>query len=343
VIDAASGDAASGDTYKSEVQPLKVELRGVFAPIVTPFRMVGGEIDHAWIREHIAYLQAHRCDGIVACGTNGEAASLSIEERQAVLETALRAAGNLPVIAGTGAAALPDAIKLTSHAYAAGAAAVLVTPPFFFKRPPDAGILAWFDQLCARAVPQGGRVLLYHIPQQTAVPFTDALLAELLNRRGEAIFGIKDSTGDPEQGRHIRSAFPALAYFCGNDHLIGPACGDGAAGSISAAANVFPDVVKAAQLAATSGGASAAQSRLDQVRSTLEKYPLQPATKAALVTLADLVPVAVRPPQIELTPAQLAELRNILLDKLPEWRPAMSATPNRQKEHDGRTHSSPSA
>ncbi len=308
---------------------MSTDLRGVFAPIVTPFRPSDGEIDHPWIAEHVTYLKAHGCDGLVVCGTNGEAASLSVAERKAVLETALAHAGGMPVLAGTGAAALPDAIELTRHAFAAGAAGVLVVPPFFFKRPADAGIAAWFQKLCQSAVPSGGRVLLYHIPQATAVPFGDALLYTLLGNPGDRIYGIKDSTGDPEQGHHLRSVFPGLAYFCGNDHLIGPACADGAAGSISAAANVFPDLVKAAQKAAqkaprdgeTPGSApTTAQATLDDVRSTFERYPLQPATKAALIEVAGLPETAVRPPQVELSAAQRAELRAILGQKLPQWR-----------------------
>jgi 4-hydroxy-tetrahydrodipicolinate synthase len=303
---------------------LTTDLRGVFAPIVTPFRSADGEVDTPWIAEHIAYLKAQGCDGLVACGTNGEAASLSVAERKAVLETALKHAGGMPVLAGTGAAALPDAIALTRHAFAAGADGVLVVPPFFFKRPADAGITAWFRRLCDAAVPPGGRVLLYHIPQATAVPFGDELLNALLSSHGSTIYGIKDSTGDPEQGRHIRSTFPALAYFCGNDHLVGPACADGGAGSISAAANVFPDVVKAAQVAARDGGAAttlaAAQAALDDVRNTFERYPLQPATKAALNDVAGLPQTAVRPPQVELSPAARTELRVILAEKLIQWR-----------------------
>ena len=175
-------------------------------------------------------------------------------------------------------------------------------------------------------------MLLYHIPQATAVPFGDELLAALLSSHGSTIYGIKDSTGDPDQGQHIRANFPGLAYFCGNDHLIGAACADGGAGSISAAANVFPDVVKAAQRAAhgaahraargdgTASDLAAAQATLDAVRSTFERYPLQPATKAALSDVAGLPQTAVRPPQVELSMAQRAELRAILAEKLPQWR-----------------------
>ena len=126
---------------------MSTDLRGVFAPIVTPFRPTDGEVDLPWIARHVAYLQAHGCTGVIPCGTNGEAASLSVAERIQVAEAALAAAGDMPVIVGTGAAALPDAIVLTRHAFASGAAGVLVMPPFYFKRPGDASLAAWFRRL----------------------------------------------------------------------------------------------------------------------------------------------------------------------------------------------------
>jgi 4-hydroxy-tetrahydrodipicolinate synthase len=299
------------------------ELFGVFAPIVTPFRPEDGEIDFPWIARHLAYLRAHGCDGIIACGTNGEAPSLSVAERQAVLESALAAAGSLTVVAGTGASALPDAITLTRHAFASGAVAVLVMPPFYFKRPPDAGVAAWYARLIDAAVPPGGRVLLYHIPQATGVPFTDSLLDALLGPYGEVITGIKDSTGDPAEGVRIRGRYPQLTYFSGNDRLVGEACQGGGAGSITAGANVFPDLVATVQRAVRAhGDVAGAQATLSAARALLESYPLQPATKAALAEVGGLPPTAVRPPQTELTAEQLAGLQAALRSYLPAWRPA---------------------
>ena len=143
---------------------MPTDLRGVFAPIVTPFRPTDGEVDLPWIARHVAYLRAHGCTGVIPCGTNGEAASLSVAERIQVAEAALAAAGDMPVIVGTGAAALPDAVALTRHAFAAGAAAVLVMPPFYFKKPSDTGVAAWFQRLFDAAVPPGGRVLAVSHP-----------------------------------------------------------------------------------------------------------------------------------------------------------------------------------
>lgn len=298
------------------------ELRGVFAPIVTPFRPVDGEVDLPWIGRHIAYLRAHGCTGVIPCGTNGEAASLSVAERESVVDATLAAAGDMLVIAGTGASALSDAITLTRHAFSAGAAAVLVMPPFYFKRPAEAGVIDWCRRLIDAAVPSGGRLLLYHIPQTTGVPITDGLLEALHASHPQALYGIKDSTGDPAQGIHIRSTFPWLAYFVGNDHLIGAACRAGGHGSITACANVFPDLAGAVQAAAWTGGdVEAAQAILTEARTLLESYPLQPATKAALSEVAGLPPTAVRPPQVELTSEQRAKFLAVLREKLPLWRP----------------------
>lgn len=292
-----------------------IELRGVFAPIVTPFRLADGEIDLPWMPRHIAYLHAHGCTGIIPCGTNGEAASLSVVERMAVAEVALEAghALGMPVIVGTGASALTDAIVLTRHAFEHGADAVLIMPPFYFKKPADAGVAEWFRRVFDTAVPSGGRALLYHIPQATSVPITDGVLDLLYASHGEVLFGLKDSTGDRAQLAHFRSAYPQLAYFAGNDHHVADACACGGNGSITAGANVFPNLAAATQAAVWGGGdAPAAQARLSAARTVLESFPLQPATKAALAEVAGLPETAVRPPQVELTPVQRVQLREAL-------------------------------
>ncbi len=291
------------------------ELRGVFAPIVTPFRMTDGEVDLPWMPRHIEYLRAHGCTGIIPCGTNGEAASLSVAERMAVAETALETGQRLdmPVIVGTGASALLDAITLTRHAFEHGADGVLIMPPFYFKKPSDEGVADWFRRVFDAAVPAGGRALLYHIPQTTAVPISDGVLDLLLKSHGEVVFGVKDSTGDSAQLAHFRGRYPQLAIFAGNDHRVAEACADNGAGSITAGANVFPDRVAAVQAAAWNGGdVQGAQARLSAARKVLDLFPLQPATKAALAYVAGLPPTAVRAPQVELTPDQCTQLQAAL-------------------------------
>lgn len=302
-------------------------LRGAFAPIVTPFSPSGGEVDFPWLAEHLAYLRENGCTGIIVCGTNGEAASMSVEERKLVTETALEAADAMPVIAGTGATALPDAIELTRHAFISGADAVLIMPPFYYKNPSPLGVAEWYRRLFDAAVPPDGRVLFYHIPQATGVPIGDELLGLLYESHPELMFGVKDSTGDPAQLQHFRAAHPSLAYFAGNDHRVAESCASGGAGSITAGANVFPDLVAAVQDAVWHGGdAATAQARLSAARKLLDMFPLQPATKRALVHVAGLPPTAVRPPQVELTGEQDRQLKTALGQHATEWRRAAKAS-----------------
>ncbi len=299
------------------------ELRGVFAPNVTPLDPNSGELDLAWMPAHLDYLRTHGCDGIVPCGTNGEAPSLSVAERMQVVEAAIAAANGLRVIPGTGAAALTDAIVLTRHAFAAGADAVLILPPFYFKRPSDAALAEWYQRLFDAAVPPGGRAMFYHIPQLSAIPITNGLLEILYASHGELIYGVKDSTGDPAELQRFRTNFPQLAYFVGSDHLVAQACLAGGVGSISSSANVFPDLVQAVQRAVREGRDPAeAQARLSAARASLDGYPMHAAVKYEVHLWTGLPLMAVRPPQPELSEEEKAKLRAEFSAGLPAWRPA---------------------
>ncbi len=106
----------------------------LFVASLTPFTSPTGGVDHEWIPRHLRWLESHGVDGVVPCGTTGEGPSLSVAERQAVIDTVLAHRGGLRVIPGTGCAALPDTIALTSYAIERGADAALVLPPFYFKK-----------------------------------------------------------------------------------------------------------------------------------------------------------------------------------------------------------------
>ena len=75
---------------------VEIRITRVFAPIVTPFRLADGEVDLPWLGRHVAYLKAHGCTGVIPCGTNGKAASLSVAERQAVVETTMASPATCP-------------------------------------------------------------------------------------------------------------------------------------------------------------------------------------------------------------------------------------------------------
>ncbi|HZO91212.1 MAG TPA: dihydrodipicolinate synthase family protein [Chthonomonadaceae bacterium] len=290
--------------------PKATALRGLMTAILTPLDRQGRlALEH--FPTLLEFQRRGGVDGVVVCGTNGEGTSLSVEERKRTLEAALAHRGVLTVVAGTGAASVTDAVELTRHAAQAGADAALVLPPFYFKNPTVEGLAAYFRAvLDAADIP----VLLYSIPQQTAVPITDALL-ELLSGHPN-LAGLKDSAGDWARTQELLARYPHLRIFGGHDKLASRGYASGSAGCISGNANAFPEVVAAVRDAhradPTGAQAEAAQARLSALADITLRYPLIAVSKSVLAHRG-LPRLGVRPPLVNLTPAQeeslLAELR----------------------------------
>lgn len=293
-------------------------LTGVFAANVTPFDPDTLAPDHGWMRRHLAYLRARGCDGIVPLGTNGEGPAMSVAERQAVLDTALEAAEGLAVIAGTGCANLPDTVQLTRYAFSAGAAAALIIPPFFFKSVSDAGVLAYYQRLCDAALQPGHQILLYHFPQLSDVPIGDRVVAGLRQSHPGCVAGVKDSSGDYNSIVHWNRLFPELRVFAGSDSLASRATAAGVAGTITAGANLVPNLLQGVRQAVlTDQDPWPFQERLNVVRGWLERSPsMHAATKFLLTLFAGLPQTAVRPPLVDLNEAQRAELAPVAAEFL---------------------------
>ena len=176
---------------------------------------------------------------MLLAGTTGEGPSLSLGERKTLVAAAIAAAARVKVLACTTCASLPETIELTRHAFDQGAYAVTVMPPFFFKDVTEDGLYAFYRQVLDRAVPDGGRLLLYHIPQVTGVQVSFGLVARLLEAGEGRVVGIKDSAGDLEHCRELCRRFPELSVFTGNDQFILEALRSGASGCVTGLVNVF--------------------------------------------------------------------------------------------------------
>ena len=125
-------------------------FRGVFTALVTPFR--NGSVDEAALKKHVEEQIAAGVDGVVPCGSTGEAATLSHEEHKRVVEGVVRSvAKRVLVIAGAGSNATAEAIELTAHAKEAGADGALLISPYYNK-PTQDGVVAHKYQ--ATAIPQ---------------------------------------------------------------------------------------------------------------------------------------------------------------------------------------------
>jgi 4-hydroxy-tetrahydrodipicolinate synthase len=280
----------------------------IFAASVTPFHSVTGEVDHGWVPAHLRWMEANGLDGVVPCGTTGEGPSLGVSERMAVIDTVLAHRGRLKVIPGTGCAALPETVALTRYAIERGADAALVLPPFYFKGMSDEGLLAFFRAVCD-ALPQGGKILLYHIPPVSQVAITTGVIDGLLESHPQNLLGLKDSSGDADHTVMLCTRYPQLQIYPGSPPVTSRALSAGAAGGIYALTNIFPGAMRALYDAHAAGrGVSEAQARVNALSDALKPYGNVPAVKALLPHVADLPPTAPRAPQLPLTPAEAEAL-----------------------------------
>lgn len=288
--------------------PARIE--GTFAPVPTAVRP-GGEVEQEALQRHLRWLaESSTLDGVVVLGTNGEFPSFSLDERRRVAAAAAAAGTRLRLILGVGSCALPEVLALAAAAASDGYEAVLCPPPYYFAQAPRAGLAEFFARLFdGAAVP----VLLYHIPQLTGVPISDALLDAVGDH--ELLAGVKDSSGDPSELHRLLARFSGRSYLVGSDRLVRSSRVAGGTGSISAAASVAPDLVVAA------ARDDQAQARLDLVRSLLEQFGLGAAVKA-LLRRRGLGSYASRPPLLGLEddPERVAELARRFDELMSDWR-----------------------
>ena len=275
-------------------------LEGVLAPVVTPFQRDLSPDGKRLIR-HCRWLLEQNC-GLAVFGTNSEANSLSVEERIELLDLLLDA-GLDPkrMMPGTGCCALPDTVRLTSHAVEAGAAGVLMLPPFYYKGVSDEGLYRSFAQVIDRVGDDRLRVYLYHFPQMSAVPFSLELVGRLREAFPGIVVGMKDSSGDRAHLESVLRAFPGFGMFAGNETLLLANMRAGGAGCISATANVNPAAIDRLFRNWRSGEAEAIQASLNDVRLAVQQFPLVPALKKIVSHFAsDPEWNRLRPPLVEL-------------------------------------------
>src|SRR5438552_2418114 len=154
-------------------------LAGVLAPVLTPFddRL---EPDLPRFLAHCRKLLASGCDGLAVFGTTSEANSLSLEERERMLEALLKdGVDPARLMPGTGCSALPDTVRLTRKAVQAGCAGVLMLPPFYYKNISDDALFRSFAEAIERVADPRLRIFLYHIPQVSAVPIPLTVIERL--------------------------------------------------------------------------------------------------------------------------------------------------------------------
>lgn len=290
-----------------------MELNGVFAPATTPFDPVTGELDRVALRANVRAWIRTGLDGLVLFGSTGEGVLLDEEER----ERAIGAVRELVpeerrLLAGAGAESTRAAVRMARAAAGAGADAVLVHPPAYYRPQMTPGALR--DHFTAVADASPVPVVLYQVPPRFSTVELAAGLVEELSRHPN-VAGIKDSTGE------LRS-LGALADACDRSCAVLVGSGDslygalevGARGGILAVALLLPDACAELYRAFREGRAGEAgrlQERIAPLHRAVVGGLGVPGVKAALDELG-LHGGPPRPPLQPLRPKEREAVREAL-------------------------------
>jgi 4-hydroxy-2-oxoglutarate aldolase len=215
-----------------------MNLSGIYPPIATPFK--GDQVDHAGLAHNVKRWMSTGLFGLLALGSNGEAAAVDEDEAERVIATVRDGVPRDRVLlVGTGRQSTRATIAATKRAAGAGADAVLVLTPFYFKAQMTPDALADHYRAIADASPVP--VLLYNFTNVTGLNLTPDTVAALSAHPN--IVGLKDSNGDVGQVAAVVSRVPAgFTVLVGSAATLYPAMLMGASGGIVAVANVVPEV-----------------------------------------------------------------------------------------------------
>lgn len=273
-----------------------LKLQGCFTAIVTPFR--NGKVDLPALKKIVRFQLEGGADGLVPCGSTGEAATLSPEEYLAVIKAVVaEAKGKVPVVPGVGTNSTEKSAAMVKKVSALGVDGLLAIVPYYNK-PTQEGMTQHFSAMArATRLP----IVLYNIPGRTGVNMLPAT-ALGLRAKFRHVVGIKEASGSLDQVSEIlNGADPDFALMSGDDSLTLPMMSVGARGVISVASNVAPGAVAGMCGLFAAGdiaGAAAAHHRLLPLLKALfvETNPIPVKYAASLLGLC-------RPePRLPLTP-----------------------------------------
>lgn len=285
-------------------------LHGVLTALATPFAD-DGSVDEAKLRQVVDRSIDGGVHGVVACGSTGEFAALTAEERRRVIEIVVdQTAGRVPAVAQTGATSTAEAIRNSRHAQEVGADVLMLVTPYYEPLTLDETVAYVREVASSVETP----VMLYNIPDATGVnldPDTVGMLADELDN----VRYIKDSSANMEQALQlIHHHGERIATFMGWDSLILSALTEGAAGVMAGAANVAPKEIVGVHDAVVAGDFASARQQWEQLYPLIDaliSVPFMPAIKASLEVLG--MPIgSPRRPTSDLDAAALERLKPLL-------------------------------
>ena len=225
--------------------PLRADRFGLSVALATPFAE-DRSIDLPRFVAHGLQSLADGCASLTVFGTTGEGASLGLNERNRALG-AMVGAGVDPaeqLVIGIAAASVEDAIVQGRAGLMLGCPSFLLAPPFYFKSPGDEGLFDWLAAVLTGLGPKASNVILYHIPQVTAVGLSVALIDRLKKAFPHQVKGVKDSSGSWENTAALLEHHGDLHILIGDERLVAKGMNLGASGTICGLANIAPDLMQ---------------------------------------------------------------------------------------------------
>ena len=213
------------------------KIKGSIPPIISPF--INDTLDYDAFAGLVEFQINKGSHGILVNGTTAEPSTLTVEERNKTVDTAIATNnGRLPVIAATGSQSLAESKILTRHAAEVGVDALLIVTPYYI-RPPQRGLVEYFLN-----VMEGIKTpwMIYHIPGRASVSITLETVKELKERSPNFI-GMKHAVNDLGFVSECIDAFPDYLVFVGLEELSFPEMAIGAAGLMNAVGNLRPDLL----------------------------------------------------------------------------------------------------
>lgn len=290
-----------------------VDLSGTFLPVTTPFDPVTGDVDVVAFRANMRRWNEDPISGVLIAGSTGESVFLDEEERVTLLEAACDVVpDDRVVIAGTGTESTRHTIRLTKQAAAAGADAVLVSPPAYYKGAMTPGVLARHFRAVADASPVP--VMVYQVPlRMSTLDLPTGLIEELSQHPN--IVGIKDSRGKLELvGELVEHSAADFQVLVGSGALLYGALETGAVGGIVAVglmASAAAAEISVAFREGRTADSGRAQELIAPVHNQIVGGMGVPGIKAALDMLG-LHGGDPRPPLAPASESRIEEIRSVL-------------------------------
>lgn len=285
---------------------MKKLFEGSGVAIITPFK--DGKINYDAMGNLIEWHIENKTDAIIVCGTTGESATMSDEERKTTIKFVVdKVNKRIPVIAGSGSNNTAYSVELSKYCQEVGADGLLVVTPYYNKSTQD-GLIKHFTTIAESVdIP----IILYNVPGRTGVnikPTTVEKLSKVKN-----IVAIKEASGDISQVAEIsRLCGDDFAIYSGNDDQIVPILSLGGSGVISVLANVLPkethDIVEK-YLSGDIEEARKLQLSLNELVSSLF-IEVNPIPVKAAMNLMGLEAGELRLPLVEISETNLKVLAN---------------------------------